>query len=101
MIVDRHLMRVEVTRVIASRHLERSDPVNSATPMPVGRSIRSILAAIDDSGHAPLVLRTAASLARDLKARLVLVRVLLVPPEIPAGGPPQYARSSGRETRHR
>jgi nucleotide-binding universal stress UspA family protein len=42
------------------------------------------LAAIDDSGRAPLVFRTAVALAKQLKAELFLVRVLSVPPEIPA-----------------
>jgi nucleotide-binding universal stress UspA family protein len=46
-------------------------------------SIRSILAALDDSSRAPLVFRTAASLARTMGAELFLVRVLSVPPEIP------------------
>jgi len=49
-----------------------------------GSSVRSILAAIDDSGRALLVFQTAVALAKDLKAELFLVRVLSVPPEIPA-----------------
>lgn len=47
-------------------------------------SVRSILAALDDSGRAPLVFETAVELATELNAELFLVRVLSVPPEIPA-----------------
>jgi nucleotide-binding universal stress UspA family protein len=46
--------------------------------------VRSILAALDESTRALLVFGTAVSLAKDLGARLFLVRVLSVPPEIPA-----------------
>jgi len=47
-------------------------------------AIRSILAALDESERAPLVLATAAMMARSLGAQLFLVRVLVVPPDIPA-----------------
>ena len=67
-----------------------------------GPSVRSILAAIDDSGRAPLVFHTAVSLAKDLRAELFLVRVLSVPPEIPAAAhshPDHLEEKLGSEAR--
>ena len=46
--------------------------------------IRTILAALDDSPRAALVFETATSLAQQLGAEVVLLRVLSVPPELPA-----------------
>ena len=50
----------------------------------VAPSARSILVALDESGRAELVLATAASMARALDAQLFLIRVLVIPPDIPA-----------------
>jgi nucleotide-binding universal stress UspA family protein len=47
-------------------------------------SVRSILAALDESARAELVFETARSLARDLDAQLFLIRVLVIPPDLPA-----------------
>jgi nucleotide-binding universal stress UspA family protein len=47
--------------------------------------VQSILVAIDGSKAQPIVFRTAATMARDLRAQLFLVHVLSVPPEIPPG----------------
>lgn len=46
--------------------------------------ISSMLIAVDDSPRAPHVVHEAASLARLLGARVHLLRVVDVPPEIPA-----------------
>lgn len=46
-------------------------------------SIRSILVALDESERAPLVFATAATMARALGAQLFLIRVLVIPPDIP------------------
>jgi nucleotide-binding universal stress UspA family protein len=48
-------------------------------------SPRSILAALDESVHKTEVLDAAAEVARRSGAKLHLIRVLLVPPEIPPG----------------
>lgn len=45
--------------------------------------IRKILTALDESPRAPLVFETATSLARQLNAEVVLLRVLTVPPDLP------------------
>lgn len=45
--------------------------------------IRSILVALDDSKVAPLVFDTGAALARQMGAEVSLLRVLVLPPEIP------------------
>jgi nucleotide-binding universal stress UspA family protein len=49
-----------------------------------GDHVRSILAALDESARALHVFGTAVSLATDLRAQLFLVRVISMPPEIPA-----------------
>ena len=45
--------------------------------------IRKILAALDESPRAPLVFETATSLARQLNAEVILLRVVSVPPDLP------------------
>jgi nucleotide-binding universal stress UspA family protein len=45
--------------------------------------IRKILTALDESPRAPLVFETATSLARQLSAEVILLRVLTVPPDLP------------------
>jgi nucleotide-binding universal stress UspA family protein len=70
--------------------------------VPSSDAIESILAALDDSIRAPAVFRAAVALAKDLGAELFLVRVLSVPPEIPAAGhsqPDHLEETLGRETR--
>ncbi len=70
--------------------------------MTPSHSIESILAALDDSSRAPSVLRTAVAIAKELGAELFLIRVLSVPPEIPAAGhshPDHLEEILGRETR--
>lgn len=65
-------------------------------------SIESVLVAIDDSSRAPLVFRTAAALAREVGAELFVVRVLSLPPEIPAAAhshPDHLEEKLGLETR--
>ena len=52
--------------------------------MTVAPAIRSILVALDESERASLVFATAAMMARCLGAQLFPVRVLVIPPEIPA-----------------
>ena len=67
-----------------------------------GAPVRSILAALDESARALLVFGTAVSLARDLRAQLFLVRVVSVPPEIPAAAhshPDRLDEALGRQTR--
>jgi nucleotide-binding universal stress UspA family protein len=54
----------------------------------------TILAALDDSQRAPLVMATAATMARAFGARLFLIRVLDVPPELPAAA---HSRPDGLE----
>lgn len=49
----------------------------------VAPSVRSILAAIDESERGVLVLATAASMASDLDAELFVLRVLTIPVDIP------------------
>lgn len=56
--------------------------------------VRSILAALDESQRAALVFATAASLAPSLGAQLLLVRVLVVPPDIP---PAAHTHPNGLE----
>jgi nucleotide-binding universal stress UspA family protein len=56
--------------------------------------IRSILAALDESPRAAAVFATAANLARRLEARLVLIRVVWLPPDIP---PAAHAPALGVE----
>jgi hypothetical protein len=46
-------------------------------------SVRSILVALDESVRAPLVFETAVMMARSLGAQLFLIRVLVIPPDIP------------------
>jgi nucleotide-binding universal stress UspA family protein len=65
-------------------------------------SFRTILAALDDSPRSLLVFRTATSLARAVGAEIFLVRVLSVPPEIPAAAHSQtddLEQTLGVETR--
>ena len=67
-----------------------------------GSSVRKILAAIDDSVRGPFVFRTAATLAKELTAELFLVRVLSVPPEIPAAAhshPDHLEEKLGKDAR--
>jgi len=69
---------------------------------PATYEIESILAALDDSSRARGVFRSAVALAKDLGAELFLVRVLSVPPEMPAAGhshPDHLEEKLGRETR--
>ena len=49
----------------------------------VAPSVRSILVALDESVRAPLVFETAVMMARGLGAQLFLIRVLVIPPDIP------------------
>jgi len=46
-------------------------------------AVRAILVALDESERAPLVFATAAMAARSLDAQLFLLRVLVVPPNMP------------------
>jgi universal stress protein F len=48
----------------------------------VAPAVRAILVALDESENAPLVLATAAMMARRFEAQLFLVRVLVVPPDL-------------------
>lgn len=57
-------------------------------------SIRSILAALDESDRAKLVFATARLMARALDAQLFLIRVLVIPPDIP---PAAHAAPDGLE----
>jgi nucleotide-binding universal stress UspA family protein len=50
----------------------------------VAPSVHSILVALDESGRADLVLATARLLARALDAQLFLIRVVVIPPDVPA-----------------
>jgi nucleotide-binding universal stress UspA family protein len=61
--------------------------------------IRKILVALDESQRAPLVFETATSLARQLDAELILLRVLSVPPETPPAA--RATRPRGGEARAR
>jgi nucleotide-binding universal stress UspA family protein len=45
--------------------------------------IRKILTALDESPRAPLVFEAATSLAQQLNAEVILLRVLTVPPDLP------------------
>ena len=49
----------------------------------VAPSVRSILVALDESERAPLVFATGVTMARGLGAQLFLIRVLVIPPDIP------------------
>jgi nucleotide-binding universal stress UspA family protein len=46
-------------------------------------SVRSILVALDESERAPLVFATGVMMARGLGAQLFVIRVLVIPPDIP------------------
>ena len=46
-------------------------------------SVRSILVALDESARAPVVFEAAVMMARSLGAHLILIRVLVIPPDIP------------------
>ena len=59
-------------------------------------SVRSILAAIDQSGRRELVFATAVAMARDCDAQLYLLRVLTMPPDIP---PAAHTQPDGIEDR--
>ena len=52
--------------------------MNSVAP-----SVRSILVALDESERAPLVFATGVMMARGLGAQLFVIRVLVIPPDIP------------------
>jgi nucleotide-binding universal stress UspA family protein len=58
------------------------------------RTIRSILAALDDSPRAPSVFETAARLARQLNAQVFLIRAVWIPTDIP---PAAHVAASGIE----
>lgn len=60
----------------------------------IAPSVRSILVALDESVRAPLVFETAVMMARGLGAQLLLIRVLVIPPDIP---PAAYTHPSGLE----
>jgi nucleotide-binding universal stress UspA family protein len=47
-------------------------------------AVRSILVALDESARAGLVFATARLMAQALDAQLFLIRVLVIPPDIPA-----------------
>jgi nucleotide-binding universal stress UspA family protein len=67
-----------------------------------GGPVRSILVALDESPRALLVFGTGVSLAKDLRAQLFLIRVLSVPPEIPAAAhshPDHLEEVLGTQTR--
>ena len=57
-------------------------------------SVRSILVALDESVRAPLVFETAVMMARSLDAQLFLIRVLVIPPDIP---PAAHTHPNGLE----
>jgi len=57
-------------------------------------SVRSILVALDDSARAPLVFETAVMMARSLGAQVFLIRVLVIPPDIP---PAAHTHPNGLE----
>jgi nucleotide-binding universal stress UspA family protein len=59
-------------------------------------TVRSILAALDESQRAPMVFATAASMAQSLGAELFLVRALVVPPDIP---PAAHTHPNGLEAK--
>ena len=66
------------------------------------RGVSSILAALDGPEHAAPVFAAAARMARGLGARLYLVRVLIMPPEIPPAAdvpPDTLERSLADEAR--
>jgi nucleotide-binding universal stress UspA family protein len=68
----------------------------------VAPSVRSILVALDESDRARLVFATAVMMARGLGAQLYLIRVLDIPPEIPAAArtqPDGVAESLERDAR--
>jgi nucleotide-binding universal stress UspA family protein len=60
----------------------------------LGPSVRSILVALDESARAALVFATAAMMARGLGAELYLIRVLVIPPDIP---PAAHTHPNGLE----
>jgi nucleotide-binding universal stress UspA family protein len=49
----------------------------------IAPSVGSILVALDESERAPLVFETAVMMARGLRAQVHLIRVLVIPPDIP------------------
>ncbi len=49
----------------------------------VAPSVRSILVALDECERAPLVFATGVMMARGLGAQLFIIRVLVIPPDIP------------------
>ena len=57
-------------------------------------SVRSILVALDESERAPLVFETAVMMARGLGAQVFLIRVLVIPPDIP---PAAHTHPNGLE----
>jgi nucleotide-binding universal stress UspA family protein len=59
-------------------------------------SVRSILAAIDETERGGLVFATAAAMARDLDAQLSVLRVLSMPPDIPPAAHAQPDRIEAR-----
>lgn len=65
------------------------------TTASASRAVPSILVALDESERKTEVLRAAARLARATQARLYLIRVLLIPPEIPPGA---HMRPDGLES---
>jgi nucleotide-binding universal stress UspA family protein len=80
----------------------RTDSGEASTMTLPAAPVRSILVALDESARALLVFGTAVSLAKDLGARLSVVRVLSVPPEIPAaahGHPDHLEDLLGSQTR--
>ena len=58
----------------------------------IAPSVRSILVALDESERAPLVFETAVMMARGLGAQLFLIRVLVIPPDIP---PAAHTQANG------
>jgi universal stress protein F len=52
----------------------------------VAPTVRSVLAALDESERAPLVFATAVMMARQHDAQVFLVHVVTAPPDIPPAG---------------